>query len=56
MLPRKVRTNPVKTHAASPIFQPKVRAAVKSIGMPKVAISKSDRLSDIRRMLNSVCS
>ena len=41
---RKVRTNPVKTHKPSPIFQPKCRAAVKSMGIPKTAISKSEKL------------
>ena len=44
VLPRNVRTNPVKTHRPSPIFQPKCRAAVKSMGMPKTAISKSEKL------------
>ena len=44
LLPRNVRTNPVKTHKPSPIFQPKCRAAVKSMGMPKTAISKSEKL------------
>ena len=55
-LPRNVRTNPVKTQASSPIFHPNCRAAVKSMGMPRTEISKSETLREMSRKLNSVCS